>query len=184
LKVWGEVVIDKSIKHEVIIEEGKTTIAGQRAMVVSVKTLVTQQKELERLVGGKWGHVVYEAERKAIQEAALQIFGLKQLDSFTKGKTFDKKRMVGMLIDIFNCAGYGVLKLMKFDEREPRAIVRLEKSTIPQEYEKRNSPVCYRVAGILAGGAEAVFITPMKCDEKKCAAKGDSYCEFEVKTRC
>jgi predicted hydrocarbon binding protein len=176
-------IIDKDIKHEVIIEEGKTTIAGQRAMLLSVKTIATQQKELERLVGKKWGAVVYEAERKAIQEAALQIFGLKQLDSFTKGKTFDKKSMVETLIDIFNCAGYGVLKLKKFDEKKPHALVTMEKSTIPQEYEKRDSPVCFRVAGILAGGAEAVFMVPMKCKEKKCMAMGNSHCEFEITRR-
>jgi len=176
-------MIDKDIKHEVIIEEGKTTIAGQRAMIVSVKTLATQQKELERLVGEKWGSVVYEAERKAIQEAALQIFGLKQLDSFRKGETFDKRSMVETLISIFNCVGYGILKLKKFDEKKPYALVVVENSTIPQEYEKRNSPVCFRVAGILAGGAEAVFMVPLKCRETKCMSMGDPYCEFEITRR-
>jgi predicted hydrocarbon binding protein len=176
-------MIDKDIKHEVIIEDGKTTIAGQRAMLLSLKTIATQQKELERLVGDKWGDVVYEAERKAIQEAALQIFGLKQLDSFTKGKTFDKKSMIETLIGIFNCVGYGILKLKKFDEGKPYVLVTLEKSTIPREYEKRNSPVCFRIAGILAGGSEAVFMVPMKCREKKCMAMGDSHCEFEITRR-
>ncbi len=176
-------MIDKNIKDEVIIEEGKTTISGQRAMIVSVKTLATQQKELERLAGEKWGEVVYEAERKAIQEATLQIFGLKQLDSFKKGESFDKGSMVDTLISIFNCAGYGVLKLKKLDEKNPYALVVMEESTIPQEYERRNTPVCYRVAGILAGGAEAVFMIPMKCKEEKCMSMGDSHCEFEITRR-
>jgi len=176
-------MIDKDIKHEVIIEEGKTTIAGQRAMIVSLKTLATQQKELERLAGARWGDVIYEAERKAIQEAALQIFGLKQLDSFTKGQSFDKKRMADTLINIFNCVGYGVIELKLFDENTPRILLIMEKSTIPQEYERRNSPVCYRVAGILAGGAEAVFMLPMKCRETKCMSMGHSHCEFEITRR-
>lgn len=118
-----------------------------------------------------------------MQEAALQIFGLKQLDSFTKGKSFDKRRMATALVDIFNCVGYGVLKLKTFDERTPRIVLTMKKSTIPQEYEKRDSPVCYRVAGILAGGAEAVFMQPMKCKETRCMSMGHSNCEFEITRR-
>lgn len=176
-------MIDKDIKHEVIIEDGKTTVAGQRAMIVSVKTLATQQKELERLIGKKWGEVVYEAERKAIQEASLQIFGLKQLDSFTNGKTFDKRSMAETLVGIFNCVGYGILKLKKFDEEASHFILTMEKSTIPREYERRDSPVCYKVAGVLAGGAEAVFMVPMKCIETKCISMGYPHCEFEITRR-
>lgn len=68
-------MIDKNIKHEVIIEEGKTTIAGQRAMIVSLKTLVTQQKELERLVGEKWGEVVSRPREKPCRRQHCRFLG-------------------------------------------------------------------------------------------------------------
>lgn len=170
----------KEFGNDVIFDGAKTIIAGQRALLLSIKNIVNQQKEIERVVGHKWGDVVYEAERKAIKEAVPQIIGVKELDMLVKNSKISKKSVIQNLIDVFNQTGLGLLKLDEFDEKNLHFIIIVENSPIPEEYEKRDTPVCFHLAGIFAGAAEAIFMVPMTCNEVKCASMGDNYCEFEI----
>ncbi len=173
----------KKFGNDIIFDDGKSIVAGQRGLLLSIKNIVNQQKEIERVVGQKWGYVIYEAERKAIQEAVPQIISIKKIDTLLKNSEFSKKAMVQSLIDIFNQTGLGLLKLKTFDERRLRFEVAVENSPIPEEYEKRDTPVCFHLAGIFAGAAEAIFMMPMACKEVKCASMGDSSCKFEITKR-
>lgn len=173
----------KKFGNDVIFDDGKTIVAGQRGLLFSIKNIVNQQKEIERVVGQKWGYMIYEAERKAIKEAVPQIISIKKLDTLLKDSEFSKKAMVQSLIDIFNQTGLGLLKLKTFDEKKLRFKVAVENSPIPEEYERRDSPVCFHLAGIFAGAAEAIFLVPMECKEVKCSSMGHSHCEFEIKRR-
>ncbi len=45
---------------------------------------------------------------------------------------------------------------------------------------KQKKPVCCYIAGLIAGGSEAIIGKPSECIETHCIAKGDKVCRFEV----
>jgi len=173
----------KKFGNDLTFDGAKTIIAGQRGLLLSIKNIVNQQKEIERIVGHGWGEVIYEAERKAIKEAVPQIVGVKELDMLLKNSKISKKAIIQNLIGLFNQTGLGLLKLSEFNEKNSYFIVTVENSPIPEEYEKRDAPVCFHLAGIFAGAAEAIFMMPMICKEVKCVSMGHQYCEFKIMKR-
>jgi predicted hydrocarbon binding protein len=48
---------------------------------------------------------------------------------------------------------------------------------------KASEPVCWQLAGYIAGYCSEVFDMNLLCRETKCMAQGDPFCRFEVKPR-
>ena len=66
-------------------------------------------------------------------------------------------------------------------------IVHFQKSYLAEQYlrvmGKAEEPVCWQLAGYIAGYCSEVFEMNLHCRETMCLAKGDPYCRFEVRPR-
>lgn len=87
--------------------------------------------------------------------------------------------------------GVGLPKLASLDY-DPAAerfnlVVEFQNSYLAEQFVrvlgKANEPVCWQLAGYIAGYCSEVFDLNLLCRETKCVAKGDDHCEFHVKPR-
>lgn len=87
--------------------------------------------------------------------------------------------------------GVGLPKLARF-EYDPAAskfelLVEFRNSYLAEQYVRvlgrANEPVCWQLAGYIAGYCSEVFEMNLHCRETKCVARGDDHCEFHVKPR-
>ncbi len=74
--------------------------------------------------------------------------------------------------------GWFKVKEINVDPEKLIGYIRIEQSFIAEEYGCSDRPVCDFLAGYLVGVLEEVFHVKFTCEESKCIAKGDPYCEF------
>jgi predicted hydrocarbon binding protein len=95
-------------------------------------------------------------------------------------RIISKRKIVEKLLENYGERGTGIFKLIDFDEKRMTARISVKNSHFAAGYQKSKEPVCYAMAGCLAGGGEIVFRKNMACRETKCAAMGEDHCEFEA----
>jgi hypothetical protein len=87
--------------------------------------------------------------------------------------------------------GVGLPNLAHF-EYDPAASkfhlkVELFSSYLAEQYLRvmgpATEPVCWQLAGYIAGYCSVVFNMDLHCRESKCVAKGDPHCEFDTRPR-
>ncbi|NTW01300.1 MAG: histidine kinase [Oscillochloris sp.] len=87
--------------------------------------------------------------------------------------------------------GVGLPKLAAF-EHDPAAskfhlVVEFINSYLAEQYVRvmgpATQPVCWQLAGYIAGYCSVVFKMDLHCHETKCVAKGDDHCEFDTRPR-
>jgi predicted hydrocarbon binding protein len=64
-----------------------------------------------------------------------------------------------------------------------RAYVTLKDSFFATSAGKTGRTECFIVAGMIAGAAHQILKKDVQCVEEKCASKGDSYCQFNLKQK-
>lgn len=73
------------------------------------------------------------------------------------------------------------------DQGHFHLIVHFQNSYLAEQYVRvmgqATEPVCWQLAGYIAGYCSEVFGLNLHCRETMCIAKGDPYCRFEVKPR-
>jgi len=87
--------------------------------------------------------------------------------------------------------GVGLPKLasLDYDPAAPsfRLIVEFRNSYLAEQYVRvlgpSTEPVCWQLAGYIAGYCSEVFDMQMLCRETKCVARGDDHCEFDTRPR-
>ncbi|NTV62286.1 MAG: histidine kinase [Oscillochloris sp.] len=87
--------------------------------------------------------------------------------------------------------GVGLPKLahLEFDPAASKfqLIVELRNSYLAEQYLRvfgpATEPVCWQLAGYIAGYCSVVFGMELHCRETKCVAKGDPHCEFDTRPR-
>jgi predicted hydrocarbon binding protein len=93
---------------------------------------------------------------------------------------FFKKKYMSKLAEIGLNRGYGLIEFLKIDMKNKRVESRVYNSVNAIGIKNSEKPVCYMIAGTMAGAADIIFGRSMRCDEVKCVAMGDPYCEFHV----
>lgn len=83
------------------------------------------------------------------------------------------------LVMLYSSVGLGRPELLESDPVRKRARIRLYDSLECQAH-KTNAPFSRFIKGHVTGFAEAMYDCTMVCNETKCAAMGDGYCEFEM----
>jgi predicted hydrocarbon binding protein len=83
------------------------------------------------------------------------------------------------MLGIYCAVGWGKPELIELDNAKRRAKVRMS-DCFESEGVSTGAPACNFVRGHLSGALSAYFGGYVRAVEKKCTAKGDHYCEFEV----
>ena len=87
--------------------------------------------------------------------------------------------------DIFDMYGLGKLELVSTDEKKKTAKLNLYNSSLAHAHMESKTPterpVCHLTEGVLAGMFSFIYDTDVDCQETKCFAKDDEYCEFVIK---
>jgi hypothetical protein len=92
-----------------------------------------------------------------------------------------EKNLAGAIID-----GWGLFSIDQQTVKDDKKsfIIKGNNSSLPialnKADKKYNTVVDYFFAGLLAGGASAVFGSPYICQEITCTHKGDPYCSFSL----
>lgn len=97
---------------------------------------------------------------------------------------FFKRKYMSKLAEIALRRGYGIIEIVKTDMKNSEFEVRVHNSVNALGVRGSKKPVCYMTEGSMAGAADIIFGRPMRCDEVKCKAMGDPYCEFHVYPEC
>ncbi len=77
--------------------------------------------------------------------------------------------------------GWAIIRDIKANLERKRANIRVSKNFECELGKGSNEPYSYFYRGILAGFFAKIFRKEVQAEETKCIAKGDPYCEFEIK---
>ncbi|MEM2928936.1 MAG: V4R domain-containing protein [Nitrososphaerota archaeon] len=114
--------------------------------------------------------LLYEASINAGKDSARVL--LKKI----KNKNFIKE-----LNKLYDSNGFGLFKVKKINiDPNKGGNIQIEQSFIAEEYGKSDKPVCDFLAGYFVGMLEEIYKKEYTCEEIKCIAKGDKYCEFKI----
>lgn len=155
-------------------ETGEMFFEGQASEVFTRGHIAMIEKEFVEVGKSVAERIIYKASKKValdtVSKFNIVVVSLLKLN---------KKKLAGLLLEQLPQRGYGVSKVVFWDELIPK--IKIEVSNCFNcaniKYQK---VFCYTLAGILAGGAEVIFEIPMKCTETECIAKGDKHCVFEI----
>ncbi|MGC9201482.1 MAG: V4R domain-containing protein [Thermoproteota archaeon] len=79
--------------------------------------------------------------------------------------------------------GWGLMEVIELDEEKRSATIRLFDNWECIIFKGSNEPQSHFIRGVLAGFFSSLFKVEVEAKETKCIAKGDSYCEFEIKEK-
>lgn len=93
----------------------------------------------------------------------------------------DPDKMVRFAEALFAQIGFGKLRVRSLDIKGKRALVRVYNSFECELFRDSNEPSSYLIKGMLKGWFSSLFKANIKISEIKCIAKGDPYCEFDIR---
>ncbi len=133
---------------------------------------------LIRTIGpGMAGRFFYDSSKEYICDLQSNLIRL-------HGTTFTEEKLLDNLSNLpfyLSTYGYGTGEVV-IDAENKSLLVKMQNSFIAEELKDEgfDKPVCYYLAGAIAGIAEACAGTEYSCIETKCIANGDPHCEFEL----
>jgi len=111
-------------------------------------------------------------------DSALYLAGYKSGESFVNGFGIkDNKKLKESIEAMFSKSGMGDAEIT---DDEPLTM-RVEKNSTCYGTKTLQKPACYFKAGFLAGAVSTINGKKVPCVETKCYAKGDKYCEFQIR---
>ncbi len=142
-----------------------------RVVILRAGTFVDLQKNIEALIGDEASALFYDAgirAGKGSAEVQLQAWKERGMDFLGKWGKF------------YGSSGCGWFKVedINVDSEKGGGYIRVKQSFIAEVYGKSEKPVCHFLCGFFVGVLEKVLGERLTCEEFKCIAKGDSYCEF------
>ena len=79
--------------------------------------------------------------------------------------------------------GWSLVEIVKLDKEKRSATLRLFDNWECGMFKGSSEPQSHFIRGLLAGFFSSLFKVEMEAKETKCIAKGDPYCEFEIKEK-
>ncbi|MDY6965580.1 MAG: V4R domain-containing protein [Halobacteriota archaeon] len=174
----------KDVVSGIKIEDGKFYLYDIRVGLTDFKIFSIIFKEFDKLIGPVSSTIIYKAVKRQTSESVKSILttlGFKEID----GKTFDDRTIEFFLnmgvADLMSRFGWGAMKITDFDASKGFIRLCVEDSVVAESYdEEQERPVCFFIAGMIAGGAEMLLGHDVECKEVKCKACGDEHCEFVI----
>ena len=148
--------------------------AGVRVVIMRAGTFVDLQKQIEAILDDDASALFYEAGIRAGRESTKVL--LEEWEE--RGMEFLKKWG-----GFYQSAGVGWFKIVDINinfEKE-NGYIRVKQSFITEEYGESDQPVCHFLCGFFSGVLQEVLGEKLTCEEVKCTAKGDQYCEFKLR---
>ncbi|TAN35038.1 MAG: hypothetical protein EPN24_07815 [Candidatus Methanoperedens sp.] len=150
---------------------GEFSVIEVPAVIVSIETFVSLQKDAETILGFNGASVLlYETGKKA---------GVRWINRFSKEWGLKDKKFIKAVQNFYAELGWG--KFSVEEDNKNGLVVRVENSFIARGYGNSEVVVCHFLRGYNAGLAEVLKGNEIDAEEVKCAAKGDDYCEFVMK---
>ncbi len=170
---YREGVMNHEILKELclVAEKGGLFYKDVRYLLIRPETVAKFQKAIEKELGEKASHVLFEAGFEGgtlSSKKYREVFGLSD------------QEIIRFMMDMGPQIGWGRFELERFDPAERCLILKVHHSPFAAAYGPSSSPVCHLIRGVLAGTASAVFGQKTKAIESSCLAKGDEYCRFEI----
>ena len=130
------------------------------------------------------GTIIYRAVKKQTAESVNAILETTGFE-IKEGQKFDDKTIESLLklgvTDLMGQFGWGTMEITEFDTEEGFIRLCVKDSVVADSYdEEQEKPVCFFIAGMIAGGAGVVLGHDIECREVKCKACGDDHCEFVI----
>ncbi len=151
--------------------KGEFSVIEVPAVIVSIETFVSLQKDAEKILGIDGASVLfYEAGKKA---------GIRWINRFKKEWGLKDKKFIEAVSNFYAELGWGRFSVEEDNKNE--LVVRVENSFIARGYGNSEAAVCHFLRGYNAGMAEVLKGKGIDAEEVRCAAKGDNCCEFVMK---
>ena len=159
-------------------ERGNVFIRGNSSAITFREYWSAFQKEFEKIIGPAARGIAYEVSRQGAVDAMDSI--MKYVVKFVRMVSI--KKIADKVMEEIPMRGYGVVSGFRMDAKKKTAVLRMRNCFNAVGYNgKAKKPVCYSMAGNIAGVSQIIFGTDMVCRETKCEGRGDKYCEFVVR---
>ena len=151
--------------------KGEFSVIEVPAVIVSIETFVSLQKDAETILGSDGASVLlYEAGKKS---------GLRWINRFSRKWVLKDKKFIEAVQNFYAELGWGKFSVEENGKNE--LVVSIENSFIARGYGNSEVPVCHFLRGYNAGLAEVLKGKDIDAEEVKCAARGDDCCKFVMK---
>ncbi|MDI6806613.1 MAG: methanogen output domain 1-containing protein [Candidatus Aenigmarchaeota archaeon] len=132
-------------------------------------------RAFEKLIGPAVKGIVYNSNKSTVLRIMEKYKGVKKFLVVHFGRLL-KKQIIKWVTEELEGRGYG--KFVEVSTEEDKLHVKVKNCHNCIGYKRARKPVCYNFSGIFAGIATAIFFKNFECEEIKCIATGDEYCEF------
>ncbi|MEM3556228.1 MAG: 4-vinyl reductase [Candidatus Micrarchaeia archaeon] len=157
-------------------QKGEIVLFGMRHVFLDEFLLNALLSEFER-EGGLITHAkIYRACKKAGGEYFKNLLSKSEVGAIMKKFGWGRNELIRQIQPLWSDYGLGVVESILFEEK--RVVVRISNNINARTHERSSLPVCSFTQGILAGIASEAYNEEYDCEETKCIAMGDSYCEF------
>lgn len=159
---------------EILTKEGdQISVAGERAIVITTNTHGVLLKTIYDYAPHLLEHVLFESTYYAC------------LEQYDKLKVFyeDDRKLIEYLLSTVRRVGNVSYELIEYDDINKSAVIRGYGSYLAEIFQQNklfNSPKasCAAARGRLAAYFTKAWGEEIACEEMKCEAFGDDYCEF------
>ena len=151
--------------------EGVLHLFGERCFIMPSGVIATI---IHRLLGNNLA-VAGQAIYSSIKESTRQI--ARTLLKWVSGT--DPDEILRELSKLTGLLGWGELEFLSEPDSRDYTII-LRRSPVAEALRSSNSPVDFIHAALIASMLEAVHNTPYHCEETRCIAQGETYCEFHA----
>lgn len=157
-------------------QKGEIRIFGMRHVFIDESLFNNILAEFEK-EGGLLTHAkIYSACKKSGQRYFKNLLSNSQIGELMKNFNWGRAELLRQIQPLWSDYGLGVIDAILFEEK--RVIVRISNNINARNHERSSLPVCSFTQGILAGIASEVYNEEYDCEEVKCIAMGNPYCEF------
>lgn len=145
---------------------------GERCITLRVETMGVMFERLRELFGERAHNALYEMGLRAGEIKILKVRRKYGVGGLMALEIAMKERML---------KGWGIAKIKKFDKKRARCVIEVQELFECLHWAKigrRTKSDFFR--GYLCGLLTQVFNRNVMVVERKCIAKGDLYCRFEI----
>jgi predicted hydrocarbon binding protein len=149
------------------------TVLGEESVVFRLSVLKSWFNRLWEVFGSGAAKIFYEAGVKAGKDAAK---------FFAEKLRLEGEMLARFMASVGSSLGWGRFTLEELDMEKNKLRVRAENLFECKLAGKPGEARGYFIRGYILGAATQIFKTEnLTIEETKCIAKGDPYCEFQIK---
>ncbi len=161
----------KFSRDGVRFEEGRIELKDIRYLLIRPETLASLHKSLLKEAG-------WEKARDIMMSGGYSG-GRASAEKFTRELGLSGREIIEFMCDMGGFLGWGKME-GEMNERSMR--IRVYDSPFAEAYGKSDRGVCHLIEGVFKGIGDIIFGDSIS-EEVRCIAKGDEYCEIEVRKR-